>query len=126
VAQEDEAVGLATLQHQGVLLLPLVVVLGVAEQHRVAGPQRGALDALQDEREEGIRDVRHGDEHLAGSERPQALGRRVRRVAQRLDGGHDRGARRGVHETGTAEHARHGRRRLWYTTGSVNDYTAFC
>ena len=100
--EEDEAVGLAPLQHQRVLLLAFVVVLGVAEQHRVAGAQRRALDALQDQREERVGDVGDGDQHLAGAQRAQALGGGVRRVAERLDRRHHRGPRLGVDHVGTA------------------------
>jgi hypothetical protein len=49
VAEEDQAVGLTSLQHQRVLLLAIIVVLCIAKQHGVAGVKRRALDALQDQ-----------------------------------------------------------------------------
>ena len=111
VAEEDQAVGFAALQHERVLLLALLVVLGVAEQHRIPGALRGALDALQDHREERVGDVGHGDQQLAGAQRAQALGGGVGGVAQRVDGLHDRRPGGGVDELGPGQHPRHGGRR---------------
>ena len=65
VAEEDQAVGLLALQHQRVAFLALLVVLRVAEQHGVAFALRGVFDALEDQREERVRDVRHGHEQLS-------------------------------------------------------------
>ena len=67
MAEEDQAVGFLPLQHQRVAILALLVVLGVAEQHGVALTLRGVFDSLEDQREERIGDVGHGDQQLAGA-----------------------------------------------------------
>ena len=73
MAEDDQAVGLLALQHQRVALFPLLVVLGVAEQHRIAVPLGRVFDALEDQREKRVRDVRNRDQQLAGAQRPQVL-----------------------------------------------------
>ena len=93
------------LQHQRVAILALLVVLRVAEQHRVAFALRGVFNALEDQREEWIRDVRDGDEQLAGAQRAQVLGRGVRRVIEELDGLHHFAARIGRDDIRLAEDA---------------------
>ena len=52
MTEKDQAVGFLAAQHQRVAFLTLLVVLRVAEQHRVALALRRVLDALQDQREE--------------------------------------------------------------------------
>src|SRR5690606_34215815 len=83
VAEDDHAVGLVAREHLRVALFAFGLVLGVAEQDRVAGRLRGFLRALEDLGEERVADVRHRDQDLAaalGLERP---GRRVGDIAQR-------------------------------------------
>ena len=86
MAEEDQAVGLLAVQHEGVALLAAFVVLRVADEHRVVFALRGVLDALEDEREERVRDVGDGDEQLAGAGGAQVLRGRVRNVAEDVDG----------------------------------------
>jgi len=96
VAEEDQPVGLLLPDHQGVALFPCRIVLRVAEQHGVPLAHRGLFDALQDQGEERVGDVRHQDQELAGAEHPEILGRGVGLVPEAAD---------------RAQHARAGLRR---------------
>src|SRR5439155_23834792 len=49
VPEEDEPISFLTFQHQRVPLLALIVVLRVADEHRVAAALRGVFDALRSE-----------------------------------------------------------------------------
>ena len=119
VAEEDQAVGLLPLEHFRVAFLPLLLVLRVADQHVVPLALRRVLDALEDEREEGVRDVGDGDNQLAGAQRAQALGDRVRREAEAFDRLQDApaGARRD--DVRAAQDTRDGRGR---DTGALGDF----
>ena len=110
VPEEDEPISFLTFQHQRVPLLALIVVLRVADEHRVAAALRGVFDALQNEREKRIRDVGHGDEELRRPERPQILRRGVRLVAEAFDRLHHAAPRVGRDDVGLAQHARNGGR----------------
>ena len=109
MAEHDQAIGFLALQHQRVAILARLVVLRVAEQHRVAVALRRVLDSLEDEREERVGDVGHGDEQLAGAERAQVLGGGVRGVVEQLDRLHHPAPRVGRDDARLAEHARDGR-----------------
>jgi hypothetical protein len=85
VPEEDQPVGLLAPQHQRVALFPGLVVLGVAEQHRVAVPVGGVFDALEDQREERVADVGNRDEELARAQGAKMARRRIGRVAEILD-----------------------------------------
>jgi hypothetical protein len=74
VAEEDQTIGFASLQHQGIPLFAVVVVLRVTEEHRVAGAQGRGLDALQDQGEERVGDIGNGDEQLADRSAPPGPG----------------------------------------------------
>ena len=108
VTEKDQAVGFLAPQHQRVPLLAGLLVLRVADEHGIALALRRVFDALQDQREKRIGDVRHGDEELRGPQRAQILRGRVRRVAERLDRPQHFAAGVGRHDVGLAQHARHG------------------
>ena len=119
VAEEDQAVGFLALQHQRVAFFALLVVLRVADEHRIALALRGVFDALEDQRKERVGDVRHGDEQLAGAQRAQVLGGGVRLVAEALDRLHDLAARVGRDDARLAQHARDGGGR---DAGALGDF----
>ncbi len=75
MAEEDQSVGFLPLQHERVAVFARLVVLRVAEEHRVALALRGLFDALENQREKWIGDVRHRDEQLSGSKRAEVLRR---------------------------------------------------
>ena len=110
MAEENQPVGLLAVQHQRVALLAALVVLRVADQHRVVVALRRFLDALQDQREERIGDVGHRDQQLAGARRAQVLGGRVGNIAERFDGLEDLELGADRDDVGTAEHPRDGGR----------------
>jgi hypothetical protein len=85
VAEKDQAVGFLALQHQGVALFTLGVVLGVAEQHRVAAALGRVFDPLQDLGKERVGDVRNGDDQLPGAEGSKVRRYEVGREAETLD-----------------------------------------
>ncbi len=108
MAEENQAVRLLALQHQGVALFAAFVVLRIAEEHRVAFPLRGIFDPLQDEREEGIGDVRHGHQQLAGAGGAQVFRRGIGRVAEGIDRFHHLEPGGFGDDARLAEHARDG------------------
>jgi hypothetical protein len=85
-------------------LFALLVILGIAHQHRVAFAQRGVLDALQNQREKRIRQIGDGDQNLAGAKRAQALRRGIRLVAQPFNGREDPASRGGGDDAWLTEH----------------------
>ncbi len=98
MAEKNEAVRFLAPQHQGVAFLAVGIVLGVANQHRITLALRRVFDALQDQREERIRDVRDHDQDFSRPSGAEVLGGGVRRVAEMFDrlehpesgaGGHD-------------------------------------
>ena len=106
MAEEDQPVRFFPFQHERIAFFAFLVVLRIAEQHRVAFTLRGVLDALQNQREERIRDVRHGDQELAGSEHPEILGGGVRFVREPFDGLQHFAARGRCDDIGLTEDAR--------------------
>src|SRR5690606_32039982 len=123
VPEDDHAVGLVARQHLRVALLPLRLVLGVAEQDRVATRLRGVLRTLEDLREERVADVRDRD---LGQEPRRARG--LRRRGRGIGDGAQRGgrlldalARVRQDLLGPRKRARHGACRDAHVPGDVVD-----
>jgi hypothetical protein len=108
MAEKNQAIGLLALEHRGVTLFALVIMLRVAEEDGVPPALRRVLDALQDLGEERVGDVGHRDQQLARAQRAQVRGRGIRRVAEPLDRLHHLLARSRRDHVGSAEHARDG------------------
>ena len=86
MAEEDQAIGLPPLEHFRVPLLAFLFVLRVADQHAVAFTLRGFFNALENQREERVGDVRHRHNQFAGAMLTQVLGNGVWREAEALHG----------------------------------------
>src|SRR3546814_12516066 len=57
MAQEDDAVGLAPVQHLRILLLAVAFVAGIAQQHGIARPLRRFLHPANDVGNERVGDI---------------------------------------------------------------------
>src|SRR5436309_15850293 len=89
MAEENETVGLSSLQHRSVSLLTFEIVLGVSEQDSISLAQSCLFDTLENQREKRIRNVRHRDQEFAGSQRSQVFRCRIRHVADAVNSLHD-------------------------------------
>src|SRR5215210_3159818 len=116
IGREDQAVDerpvdLLRAQDAEVVLLALGVARRRAEQHRVPVAQRRLLDPVHERRVEGVRDVGEEQGDRLRRLRDQAPSDRVRAVAELLDGGLDRRARRRGDLPGPVRRSRDGGRR---------------
>src|SRR5215203_1184283 len=110
-AVDERAVDLLRAQHAKVVLLALRFALRRAEEHRVPVAQGRLLDPAHERRVERVRDVGEEQGDRLRRLRDEAAGDRVRAVAELLDGGLDRRARRRRDLPGPVERSRDGGRR---------------
>ena len=106
MAEKNQAVRFLAPEHQRVAFLAVGIVLGVANQHRIALALRRVFDALQDQREERIRDVRNHDQDFSRPSGAEVLGGGVRRVAEMFDRLEHPESGAGGHDVRAAEYAR--------------------
>jgi hypothetical protein len=92
--RDDEAVAAARLQLADGDRLARGVVVGVGDEARESGAPERLLDAADDRRQDGVREVRDDDTDEARAPRAQAAGGRVGPVAELVRGGADAGRRR--------------------------------
>ena len=118
MTEKDKAIRLTALQHLRVPLFAFHIMLCIAYQNRVALAQRGVFDALEDQREKWIRNVRNRHKNFPGSQSSQVLRGRIRRITKHLDSAHDLSTRARSDDLGTAEDTRNGCRR---DTGTLGD-----
>ena len=105
---EEHAVDLALDQHEEVLLLLDLRLVGVAVHHREAMAYGVVLDAARDGGEEGVGDVRDDEGDRLGALGAQLAGQGVGHVAQLLDRRLDAGARLGAGVPGAVDDPRDG------------------
>ena len=105
---EEHPVDLALDQHEEVLLLLDLRLVGVAVHHREPMAHGVVLDAARDGGEEGVRDVRDDERDRLGALGPELAGQGVGHVAQLLDRRLHAGARLGAGVPGAVDDPRDG------------------